>query len=51
VYVPVDKWLGELAIYAGFYSYEFEKLRDRNTKWKNRKHRVPLHEGRLWIKG
>jgi hypothetical protein len=51
VYVPVDKWLGELAIYAGFDSYEFEKLRDRNTKWKNRKHRVPLHEGRLWIKG
>lgn len=51
VYVPVDKWLGELAVYAGFESYEFEKLRDRNTKWKNRKHRVPLHEGRLWIKG
>ncbi len=51
VYVPVDKWLGELAVYAGFDSYEFEKLRDRNIKWKNRKHRVPLHEGRLWIKG
>ncbi|HNP07577.1 MAG TPA: hypothetical protein PKN99_08105 [Cyclobacteriaceae bacterium] len=51
VYVPVDKWLGELAVSAGFDSYEFEKLRDRNTKWKNRKHRVPLHEGRLWIKG
>ena len=51
VYVPVDRWLGELALYAGFNSYEFEKLRDRNTKWKNRKHRVPLHEGRLWING
>ena len=51
VYVPVDKWLGELALAAGFKSYSFEKLRDRNTKWKNRKHRVPLHEGRLWIKG
>jgi DNA modification methylase len=51
VYVPVEKWLGELALYAGFDSYEFEKLRDRNTKWKNRKHRVPLHEGRLWING
>lgn len=51
VYVPVDKWLGELAIAAGFESYSFEKLRDRNTKWKNRKHTVPLHEGRLWIKG
>lgn len=49
VHVPVDRWLGELAISAGFKSYEFEKIRDRNTKWKNRKHRVPLHEGRLWI--
>ncbi len=51
IYVPVDKWLGELAVSAGFDSYEFEKLRDRNIKWKNRKHTVPLHEGRLWIKG
>jgi DNA modification methylase len=49
IYVPVDKWLGELAVSAGFSSYNFEKLRDRNTKWKNRKHTVPLHEGRLWI--
>jgi hypothetical protein len=51
IHVPVDKWLGELAISAGFEQYSFEKLRDRNVKWKNRKHRVPLHEGRLWIKG
>lgn len=49
IYVPVDKWLGELALSAGFKSYSFEKLRDRNVKWKNRKHTVPLHEGRLWI--
>ncbi len=49
IYVPVDKWLGELAVSAGFSSYSFEKLRDRNIKWKNRKHTVPLHEGRLWI--
>ena len=49
IYVPVDKWLGELSVSAGFSNYSFEKLRDRNTKWKNRKHRVPLHEGRLWI--
>lgn len=49
IYVPVDRWLGELAISAGFSSYSFEKLRDRNIKWKNRKHTVPLHEGRLWI--
>jgi DNA modification methylase len=45
IYVPVEKWLGELAISAGFSSYSFEKLRDRNVKWKNRKHTVPLHEG------
>ena len=51
VYVPVDRWLGELAVAAGFKSFEFEKTRDRNLKWKNRKHRVPLHEGRLWVKG
>lgn len=51
VYVPVDRWLGEIAVAAGFKNYEFEKLRDRNVKWKNRKHRVPLKEGRLWING
>jgi DNA modification methylase len=51
VYVPVEKWMGELAVAAGFVSFHFEKLRDRNVKWKNRKHRVPLHEGRLWVKG
>ena len=51
VYLDVDVWLGELAIAAGFKSYSFEKIRDRNVKWKNRKHRVPLKEGRLWIQG
>lgn len=51
VYVPVEQWLGQLAIAAGFKSFTFEKTRDRNVKWKNRKHRVPLHEGRLWVKG
>lgn len=51
IHVPVDRWLAEQAIAAGFKSYTFEKTRDRNVKWKNRKHRVPLHEGRLWIKG
>ncbi|MCA9155665.1 MAG: hypothetical protein KDA38_12790 [Planctomycetales bacterium] len=51
VHVPVERWLGELAVAAGFRSYRFEKLRDRNTKWKNRKHRVKLHEGRLWVEG
>lgn len=51
VHVPVERWLGELAVAVGFKSYRFEKLRDRNTKWKNRKHRVLLHEGRLWVEG
>ena len=47
--VPVVRWLGELAIAAGFDYYWFEKTRDRNTKWKNRKHRVLLKEGLLWV--
>lgn len=51
VYVPVDEWLGRLAISAGFKEYWFEKTRDRNVKWKNRKHKVPLKEGRLWVRG
>ena len=51
VYVPVDRWLGDLAVAAGFKSYSFHKTRDRNVKWKNRKHRVPLHEGCLWVEG
>lgn len=51
VYVPVIEWLGRLALAAGFESWTFEKLRDRNTKWKNRKHRVPLCEGHLWVHG
>lgn len=50
VYVPVIEWTGALAEAAGFRSFTFEKTRDRNTKWKNRKHRVPLCEGRLWVK-
>ena len=49
IYVPSDRWLGELALAAGFRDYRFEKLRDRNIKWKNRKHRVPLKEGILWV--
>ena len=51
VYCPVDKWIGELALAAGFNNFHFEKIRDRNIKWKNRKHRVPLKEGHLWIEG
>ena len=51
VHIPVDKWLGELAVSAGFKGYHFTKIRDRNVKWKNRKHTVPLHEGHLWVTG
>lgn len=51
VHVPAEKWLGDLAIANGFKSYSFEKLRDRNVKWRNRTHTVPLHEGRLWVRG
>jgi hypothetical protein len=51
VYVPVMEWLGRLALAAGFSAFTFEKIRDRNVKWKNRKHRVPLCEGRLWVQG
>jgi hypothetical protein len=49
VYVPADAWFSRLADSAGFKGARFEKIRDRNTKWKNRKHTVPLNEGRLWI--
>lgn len=51
VYVPVDRWLGVLAQSVGFGTFTFTKTRDRNVKWKNRKHRVPLKEGYLWIEG
>jgi len=51
IYVPVMDWLGRLALAAGFKSFRFERTRDRNVKWKNRKHRVPLCEGRLWVEG
>lgn len=51
VHVPVERWLGEIAVASGFTGWEFEKTRDRNLKWKNRKHRVPLKEGRLWVQG
>ena len=51
VYVPVVDWFGKLATAAGFESPMFEKIRDRNIKWKNRKHRIPLCEGRFWVEG
>jgi DNA modification methylase len=50
VHVPVERWLGALAEAAHFEVLRFEETRKRNVKWKNRKHRVPLHEGRLWLR-
>jgi len=49
VHVPVENWLARLALSAGFSGSRYEKIRDRNLKWKNRKHRVPLQEGNLWL--
>ena len=51
VYVPVEEFMGRLALASGFKNYSFEKIRDRNVKWKNRIHTVPLKEGCLWIEG
>ncbi len=51
IHLPAERWLGELALAAGYRSWRFEKLRDRNVKWDNRVHDVPLHEGNLWIEG
>lgn len=51
VHAPAVEWMGALALAAGFETWRFEKTRDRNVKWKNRKHRVPLLEGRLWVQG
>lgn len=51
IYCPIEEWIAQLAMAAGFKQYRFDKLRNRNVKWKNRKHRVPLKEGLLWIEG
>jgi hypothetical protein len=46
-----DKWIGELAISAGFHGYEFEKTRDRNIKWEKIENISSFNkEGRLWVK-
>jgi hypothetical protein len=51
VHVPVYDWMEKLATAAGFEEPRFEKTRERNIKWKNRKHRVPLSEGLFWVDG
>jgi hypothetical protein len=50
IYLSVIDWFSQLALSSGFKSANFEKFRDRNIKWKNRKHRVPLCEGILKVK-
>lgn len=49
VHVPVDRWMRDLADAAGFTFVRFREIRERNLKWKNRKHRVPLKEGELVV--
>lgn len=49
VYIPTDNILGEMAITSGFSRYYIVKLRDRNIRWNNRKHQVPLRESALLL--
>jgi hypothetical protein len=51
VHLPVERWLGELALAGGFERYAFEPLRERNASrlWKSRRHDVRLHEGVLRV--
>lgn len=49
IHVPTEELLGKLAIASGFKGFKFDKIRDRNVKWKNRKHNVPLKEGILSV--
>lgn len=49
VHVPVDEWVSKIALDRGFQETEFKKIRDRNVKWDNRVHEVPLKEGNLWV--
>lgn len=51
IHLPVEQWFDKLFQNVGFGESHFEKVRDRNTKWKNRKHRVPLHEGIFSVNG
>jgi DNA modification methylase len=46
VYIPTDKYLGEVGKAIGFARYEIEELRARGGKWKNnpQRHDVPLKE-------
>jgi hypothetical protein len=50
VYVPTDEWLAELAIDYGFSDCQLIKLRDRNDRWDNRKHHIPLRESLVLLR-
>lgn len=50
VYIPTDELLSELALDCGFSQSQIIKLRDRNTRWNNRKHRVPLRESAIFLR-
>lgn len=50
IHVPVEQWLAVLGESHGLEMRGFQETRKRNVKWKNRKHRVPLKEGRLWLR-
>lgn len=50
VYIPTDEILANLALVAGFSERQVVKLRERNTRWDNRKHRVPLRESAVFLR-
>lgn len=49
VHIPALDYLGKMACDpgVGFKSYRIIQMRERNNKWRNRKHDVPLMEGLL----
>lgn len=53
VHIPTDELIGKLALGLGFRDYWIEVLRARGEKWKNnaQRHKVPLREGIVTIKG
>ncbi len=50
VYIPTDEWLAELALNYGFSDSQLIWLRNRNDRWDNRKHNVPLRESLILLR-
>ena len=44
IYIPTDEWLAKLALEYGFSDCQLIRLRNRNDRWDNRKHHIPLRE-------